>query len=464
MTSERLQRQLSLTDAVAIVAGSMIGSGIFLKASGIATLVPHPPLVILIWLFSGLLTLGGALVIAELGAMMPEAGGMYVYLRRAYGPFVGFLFGWSLLAVLQTGSIAGLAAGAVQGLEKLLPEIEPYRFPLAVALIVLLTGLNVLSVKSGARMQNVLTVAKVVGIGFLVLGAFFLGGASIGNFTPQAPLALNIGLLGAIGLCVTKALWAYDGWVNLGFMAGEMTKAQKNLPRAIGIGVGMVIVIYTLTNAAYHFVLPLAEVQGASSVAVNVAERLLGNKGILAMSVLTFVSMAGALNSSILSAPRAYYAMAQDGRFPEKIGAIHPTFKTPYIALIVQAVWSVVLLTKWGTFEKLTDNVVFVYWIFYAMGAAAVLRLRAKEPHTHRPYKALGYPWVPIVFIIAAGLLTVNNVYQAPRESAEALFLVLSGGVMYGLFGWLIGDKPQPSTDHIPYFDEDDAAEPEDLA
>lgn len=456
MTGERLQRQLSLTDAVAIVAGSMIGSGIFLKAGGIATLVPHPPLILLIWLVSGLLTLGGALVIAELGAMMPEAGGLYVYLRRAYGPFVGFLFGWSLLAVLQTGSIAGLAAGAVQGLETLLPEIEPYRFPLATALIVLLTGLNVLSVKSGARMQNVLTLAKVVGIGFLVLGAFFLGGASVGNFTPKEPLVLNIGLLGAIGLCMTKALWAYDGWVNLGFMAGEMNQAQKNLPRAIAIGIGMVIVIYTLTNAAYHFVLPLSDVQGAKSVAVNVAEKLLASKGVLAMSALTFISMAGALNSSILSAPRAYYAMAQDGRFPEKIGAVHPTFKTPYVALIIQAIWSVVLLTMWGTFERLTDNVVFVYWIFYALGAAAVLKMRAKEPHTHRPYQAVGYPLVPIVFIVAAGLLTVNNIYQAPWESAQAMGLVLSGAIFYWAFGAIVGDKPQPSTDHIPYYDEDD--------
>lgn len=434
MSDQRLLRQLTLVDAIAIVVGSMIGSGIFLKAAGIAELIPNPPIILLIWLAAGLLTLGGALVIAELGAMMPEAGGLYVYLRRAYGPFVGFLFGWSLLAVLQTGSIAGLAAGSVQGLEVLEPRIGEFRFALAAALILLLTGLNVLSVKSGARVQNILTLAKVLGIAVLVGGAFLLAGASTSNFAPQTPLAMNIGLLGAIGLCMTKALWAYDGWVNLGFMAGELKEPQRNLPRAIGSGIGLVIVVYIVTNAAYHFVLPMEVVQNSKSVAVDVAKKLMEQKGTLAMSILTFVSMAGALNSSILTAPRAYFAMAQDGKLPQQIGAIHPTFKTPYIALTVQALWAIALLSLWGTFETLTDNVVFVFWIFYALGAGAVLRLRAREPHTHRPYKVIGYPWVPIVFIIAASLPTANNVIQAPVQSAQALFLVASGAILYALF------------------------------
>ena len=456
MSEDRLQRRLTLTDAVAIVVGSMIGSGIFLKASEIATLVSHPPLILLIWVASGLLTLGGALVLAELGAMMPEAGGLYVYLRRAYGPFVGFLFGWSLLAVLQTGSIAGLAAGAMQSLEILEPRIEEFRFWIAAAMILILTALNVISVKSGARVQNVLTLAKVLGIGFLVVGAFLMAGASTSNFTPSQPLGLNLGLLGAIGLCMTKALWAYDGWVNLGFMAGELKEPQRNLPRAIAVGIGFVIVVYTITNAAYHFVLPMDVVQNSKSVAVDVARKLLGQPGTLAMSILTFVSMAGALNSSVLSAPRVYYAMAQDGKFPKKVGAIHPTFKTPYIALIVQAIWSIGLLYWWGKFSTLTDNVVFVFWIFYALGAGAVIRLRALEPHTHRPYKVIGYPWVPFVFIIAAVLLTANTLYQAPQQSAQALVLVLTGAVLYVVVGSR-GSEPEPPAKELPpYYDDED--------
>ena len=187
MSGERLQRSLTLVDAIAIVVGSMIGSGIFLKAAEIAPLVAHPPLIMVIWLASGLLTLGGALVVAELGAMMPEAGGLYIYLRRAYGPFVGFLFGWSLLAVLQTGSIAGLAAGAVLSLQALEPKIGEFQFVLATSLIVLLTGLNILSVRSGAKVQNILTLAKVLGIAFLVAGAFFMGGASTRTSLPPPP-------------------------------------------------------------------------------------------------------------------------------------------------------------------------------------------------------------------------------------------------------------------------------------
>lgn len=452
MSQERLERRLTLTDAIAIVVGSMIGSGIFLKASEIANIIPHPSLILLVWLASGLLTLGGALVVAELGAMMPEAGGLYVYLKRAYGPFVGFLFGWSLLAVLQTGSIAGLAAGAVQSLSALEPGIDAYRFPLAATLIVMLTGLNVLSVKSGARVQNILTLAKVLGIGILVAGAFLLGGGSTENFTPTSTQTLNLGLLGAIGLCMTKALWAYDGWVNLGFMAGELKSPQENLPKAIGMGIAFVISVYVVTNAAYHFVLPLDVVQNSKSVAVDVAKKLLGMKGTLVMAILTFVSMAGALNSSILSAPRAYYAMAQDGKFPEVIGTVHSTFKTPYVALILQGIWSIGLLSWWGTFERLTDNVVFVFWIFYALGAGAVLRMRAKEPHTHRPYRVIGYPWVPVVFLVAATLLTFNNISQAPKESAQALLLVLSGAIFYAIWSKVVpartvAEPPPPSND-----------------
>lgn len=432
--SDKLQRNLSLTDAVAIVVGSMIGSGIFLKASEIAEIIPNPPVILLVWLVAGLLTLGGALVMAELGAMMPDAGGLYVYLHRAYGPFIGFLFGWSLLAILQTGSIAGLAAGAMQSLSVLAPGIVGQEFWLAATLIAFLTTLNVVSLKSGARVQNILTLAKVLGIALLVGGALLLGGADTENFAPQASPFTGIALLGAIGLCVTKSLWAYDGWVNLGFVAGELKEPQRNLPRAIGIGVAFVVLVYLITNAAYHFVLPMEAVQNSPSVAVDVAKRLMGEPGTLALSILTFVSMVGALNSSVLSAPRVYYAMAQDGKFPSPLGLVHPKFKTPYVALIVQGLWSVALLAWWGKFSTLTDNVVFVFWTFYALGAGAVIRLRMVEPETPRPYRSVGYPFVPVIFIIAAICLTVNTLIQAPEQSAQALILVITGAVLYPLF------------------------------
>lgn len=435
MSDQRLQRSLTLNDAIAIVVGSMIGSGVFLKASAIAEILPSPWLILLVWLLSGLLTLGGALVMAELGAMMPEAGGLYLYLHRAYGPFLGFLFGWSLLAVLQTGSIAGMAAGSIQCLIVLKPGIEPYQTPLAALLIAGLTLLNLVSVKSGAKVQNILTVAKVLGIGLLVVGAFLLGGTSTTNFTSAHTQPLQtLGLLSAIGLCMTKALWAYDGWANVGFVTGELQEPQRNLPKAIALGVALVLIVYILINAVYHLVLPMSEVQSSKSVAVDVAKHLLGPKGTLAMTILTFISMAGALNSSVLSAPRVYYAMAIEGRFPKPLGWVHATFKTPYIALIVQGLWSIALLSHWGTFERLTDNVIFVFWIFYGLGAGAVLWLRKKEPLAERPYRSVGYPWVPIIFILAAILLTINTLLSSWTESREALLLVISGAIIYPFF------------------------------
>ncbi len=253
----KLLRSLRFVDAIGIVVGSMIGSGIFLKASGIAQVITSPALILIVWLTSGLLTLAGALVIAELGAMIPEPGGLYVYLHRAYGPFVGFVFGWSLLAVLQTGSIAGLAAGSVQTLQALFPDIKPYSFLFAAALIALLTIVNIVSTVGGAQVQNILTLAKVSGIGLLVAGAAFLEGGSAENLAAVEPVALNIGLLGAIGLCITKALWAYDGWINLSFVAGEVQEPQRNIPKAVGVGIAIVVSIYLATNAAYHYVLPL---------------------------------------------------------------------------------------------------------------------------------------------------------------------------------------------------------------
>lgn len=428
---EKLQRSLGLVDATSIVVGSMIGSGIFLKASGIAQLIASPALILVVWLVAGLLTLSGALVIAELGAMIPEAGGLYVYLHRAYGPFVGFVFGWSLLAVLQTGSIAGLAAGSVQSLLGFLPGLEAYAFPLSASLILLLTGINIVSAVGGAKVQNVLTLAKVLGIAFLVLGAAALPGGSVENLSAPAPLALNIGLIGALGLCITKALWAYDGWVNLSFVAGEVQNPQRNIPRAVGVGIAIVISVYLATNAAYHYVLPLEAVKESSSVAVSVATRLLGSPGTLAITVLTFVSMVGALNSSILSAPRVYYAMAVEKKFPSPFARVHPQFHTPYVALAIQGLWSIGLLVLWGTFEALTDNVVFIFWVFYGLGAGAVIIMRRKAPELPRPYRVVGYPFVPVIFILAASLLTANTLYQAPAQSAQALGLVLSGALLY---------------------------------
>ncbi|MBI3925916.1 MAG: amino acid permease [Armatimonadetes bacterium] len=431
---DQLPRRLNLVDAIAIVVGSMIGSGIFLKASEIAHLLPDPAIVVAVWVAAGALTLCGGLVMAELGAMYPHSGGLYVYLREAYGSFFAFVFGWSLLAILQTGSIAGMAAGAAQSLTVLWPEIEPVRTLLAAGLIVLLTLVNIASLKAGARVQNLLTSAKVLGILLLVGGAVAMGHTDTANFAPEGVQPAGAALIGAFGLCMIKALWAYDGWVNLSFVGGELREPQRNLPRAVGLGVVVVIMVYLATNVVYHLALPVSAVQASSSVAVEVAREMMGATGALALTILTFVSMAGALNSSILSAPRVYYAMALDRLFFPIVAAVHPRFATPYVALALQGAWSLALLVWWQNFSRITDNVIFIFWIFYALGALAVIILRHKRPDRERPYRAVGYPWLPVAFVAAALWLTLNNIWLDPANSAQALVLVASGALLYPLF------------------------------
>lgn len=433
MTQGELPRRLRWPDAAAIVVGSMIGSGIFLKASAIAKLLPDPRWVLAVWVISGLLTFFGALAFAELGAARPRAGGLYVYLHDAYGPLMGYLFGWSLLAVLQTGSIAGLAAGVAQTLSGLYDWSDATEIGVAGLLIVAVSLVHLVSTRAGANLQNLLTVTKCAGILVLMGGGFFLARGTLANLLPEAPQALPVGLAGAFGLAMVKALWAYDGWVNATFMAGEVKDPQRSLPRALLLGTGAVTVIYVLTNAAYHYALPVADVQAAKSVAVTVAERMAGLKAALAMAALTAISMAGTLNSSAMSGPRVYYAMARDGLFLPALGALHPRFRTPYVAVIVQCFWALALLAWWGTFERLTDNVVFVYFLFYALGAGAVLIERRRRPDRELPYRTPGYPVVPLIFVATAAWLTVNTLVQAPRDALQALGLLGLGLLLYPL-------------------------------
>lgn len=400
----------------------MIGSGIFLKASAIATLVPQPWMVLAVWVVAGALTFFGALSFAELGAARPRAGGLYVYLHEAYGPLVGYLFGWSLLAVLQTGSIAGLAAGVAQTLGGLWHWTPATELGVAGLLIVTVSAVHLVSVRAGADLQNLLTVTKCVGILALIGGGFFLARGSLANLSAPAPAGGLV--VGAFGLAMMKALWAYDGWVNATFLAGEVRDPQRSLPRALLLGTGTVTLIYVATNAAYHVALPVAEVQAAKSVAVAVAERLAGPAAALGMAVLTALSMAGTLNSSALSGPRVSFAMARDGLFLPALGVLHPRFRTPYVAILVQAVWSLGLLAWWGTFERLTDNVVFVYFLFYALGAAAVLVERRRRPDLERPYRTPGAPMVPLLFVATSLWLLGNTLVQSPGASLQALALL----------------------------------------
>jgi APA family basic amino acid/polyamine antiporter len=438
--SSELPRRLGAFDATTIVVGSMIGSGVFLKASAIAARLPDPRLIVLVWAVSGMLTFFGALSIAELGAMRPRSGGLYALLEEAFGKFVAFTFGWSLLAILQTGSIAGLAAGIVEralGAEFALGERESTLA--AGALVVAFSAINVVSVRVVAGVQNVLTVAKSLGLLALLLGGFVLAQGSAANLVPTGAGPGAESWTSAFGLAMVSSLWAYDGWINVSFVAGEVKAPQRNLPRALFVGTAVVTALYVLVNAAYHWALPLDVVRAAKNPSRELAMRFLGTGGAVAMTTLVTVSSLGTLNSSVLAGPRVFYAMAKDGLFFEPVGRVHPRFKTPHVAILLQCAWALVLLSRWKTFDALTDNVVFVFWVYYGLGVLAVLVLRRRLPDEPRAFRVPGYPFVPLVFVAGALFLTTNTLVDSLRHghgaALEALGLFALGALLYPVVG-----------------------------
>ncbi|NDD27593.1 MAG: amino acid permease [Proteobacteria bacterium] len=434
-----LPRSLGFFDTTTTVVGAIIGTGIFLKASAISQLLPNPWHVALLWAVAGALSLFGALVITELGGMYPHSGGLYLYLTEAFGPFVGFLFGWAMLALIQTGSLSGIAAGVMQATSTLLerfghaPLAADEQMIGAMDIVMLLTLINCVSVRAGASVQNFLTVLKSLGLVVLLAGIALGGKASTANWAAGPPNT-HLALGAAFGLAMIKALWVYDGWIDVSFIAGEVENPQRNLPRAMLFGMGFIIAIYVAINAGFHLLMPVADVQTSKTVAASAAGVLAGGGAVLAMSVVIVLSSLGGLNTSLLTGGRVYFAMAREGMFFSSVGAIHPRFLTPHVSLILQGIWSCGLLLAWSQFERITDNVIFCYWIFYALGGVAMMVLRVRRPHAERPYVCPGYPLVPIAFVLLSAALIVNTIIEQPVDSAQGLALLASGALLYPLF------------------------------
>jgi basic amino acid/polyamine antiporter, APA family len=431
----KLPESLTLVDATTIVVGSMIGSGIFLKASAMSKLLPHPGWLLLAWFLGGLLTLCGSLTLAEMAARFPKTGGLYVYIKEGYGPLAGYLFGWSLLAVMETGSIAAMAAGAAQTLDETLKwDSASARLWIGHSMIWSLTIVHCLSVRLGIGvLQNLFTGAKGLGILFVIFFGFTSHTGTLGHLDGVGALPPLVsstgGLISIMGLLVMKTLWAYDGWINATFVAGELKDSSRQLPKALIGGSLLVILLYLSTNCAYHFALSSPDLAANKSAAVAVARVSAGELAAWAIGLLTAFSMFGTLNGSIMSAPRVYFAMAADGLFIRQMSKIHPRFQTPYVSLLVQAAWSSVLLSQWGTFEDISDNVMFIYWIFYALGAAAIFRFSTKDATYVTPLR----PLTAGSFIIAATFLIVNSIYQKPESCLQGLALVGIGLILYPL-------------------------------
>lgn len=458
MTERRLElvRGLGSWASMAIVVGTMIGTGIFLKPAEMAREGRSVSIVFAAWIMGAILSLFGALSYAELGAMLPEAGGEYAYLRRGFGPVWGFLFGWMHSMVGRPASLASIGAGLMRFVSFLIPAvatplftvhiaipgvtnwIAPYDFvftwaqPLAVCWILFMTGINYLGVRLGGAVQVLLTAIKITSVAIVIGVAFFAPAGAPHAPDPLWPDASQslTSTLGAFLATLAAALWAYDGWEDLNLVGSELKNPERNFPRALVGGVAFVGVIYLLFSAACLKVLPFATVAVSSHIASDVVERVVGHGAALWITVAMAISALGSMNSSVLSGARVPYAMARDKIFFQIAGGIHPKFRTPGRALLFQGTLAG-LMALTGTFEELTNLFIFATWIFYGAAVLALIRLRRTEPNLPRPYRTAGYPWVPAIFVAGALALTVSEWLQRPARSTIGLLVIAAGLPFY---------------------------------
>ena len=426
----KLKRVLSLLDATMINAGGIIGSGIFMVPATVAMFTGSASLFFMVWIAGGIVSLFGALSVAELGAAMPRAGGQYVYLSEAYGPVWGYLYGWSAVAVINTASIAAVGVAFSEYLRFFFPITDVSIKGIAVATIVLLTIINILDVKSGARFQNLFTISKLGAIfGIIILGLVMEGGSNQ-NLSPFFSDQSFTELVGPLGLAMVSVLWTFDGWIFITYVAGEVKNPGRNIPLSLIFCMLIVVSIYLLLNYVLIYTLGFTGMNGSDLVVSDAASVFLGNKGAAIVTLIILISLIGANNGFVLTSARINYAMAKDKLFFYQASQIHPRFKSPSNALIIQCVWAS-LLTFTGTFNQLITYIIFASWIFYGMSAGAVIILRNKKPDMERPYKTPVYPWIPIIFILFAIFLTINTIMEAPRDAAIGAGIILAGLPMY---------------------------------
>ncbi len=435
MDASQLKKTIGLWPAVSIIIGSIIGSGVFMKPATMAAQTGSPLWMTAVWIIAGLFSLIGALIYAEVGAMLPETGGQYVYFKHMYGRFVAFLYGWAAFAVINTAAVAAISFVCSQYADYFLqlPRLDaiaehsvaihlPFLgnlYPLenigvkllAVSLITVLTVINYISVRAGSALQVVSTLVKMAVIVALILGILFSGKGDPGNFVhalhPKEGMGLLSGLVGAL----TGAFMAYDGWINITFVGGEINHPQKNIPRSLFIGVFACIVVYILVNQAYLYVLPVEKVAASGLVASDAISVALGATSGAIVAAMVVICTFGAINGNIMSCARVTYAMSIDKLFVNWTGREHPRFRTPGNALLLHGIWASMLVIS-GSFDMLADMFTFISWIAYLMGAVGIFILRKKMPHAARPYKAWGYPLLAALFISFAAFYVISTIWN----------------------------------------------------
>ena len=413
-----------------INVGGIIGSGIFMVPATVALYTTSSSLFFMVWILGGIISLFGALSVAELGAAMPRAGGQYVYLNEAYGPVWGYLYGWSAVAVINTASIAAVGVAFAEYLSFFTPLNSFDIKSVAIVSIVILTIINVIDVKSGARFQNWFTFTKIASIIIVILLGLFLDGGSTQNLSPFFNDQSFSSLVGPLGLAMVAVLWTFDGWIFITYVAGEVKNPGRNIPLSIIYCMIIIVSVYLALNYVLVFALGFDKMIGSELVMSDAASIFLGNQGGAIITIIILISLIGANNGFILTSARINYAMAKNKLFFKQAASIHPKYKSPSNALIIQCVWACIL-TFTGTFNQLITYIIFASWIFYGMSAGAVIILRVKKPELKRPYKTPLYPWIPIIFILFAIFLTINTIMEAPRDAGIGTILILAGLPFY---------------------------------
>ncbi len=431
-----LRKELSLFGLVMVAIGAAVGSGIFTTPATIAKALPSPNLIALVWTLGGIITLTGALTFAELGGMYPKAGGIYVYLREAYGELVAFLYGWTMLTVTTTASIAALAITFGYYIDSIYPLGYNGITIVAITAIVIVTFINLFGVKQSERFLTTLTSGKILGIIMLIGIGIWVAignhGAVLQASSLQASTPPNMST--AFATALIGVLFSYGGWQHTSFLAGETRNAEQRIPRAMIIGAFAIILIYLLANFAYFNILPIDKIENSKAIATDALSQVVGPMGGFLIAILIAVSTLGTISIYTLSTPRIYYAMAQDGLFMKQLAKLHPTYHTPANAILLQSIWAIVLLVLWGTFENLVKYVVFVDWIFFCLAAVAVFVLRSKQPNVERPYRTILYPFTPLIFISISVWFIVSTLIENPTQAIAGLVLLGAGIPLFYYF------------------------------
>lgn len=467
--SGHFQRAFGLWDAVSVVVGSMIGSGIFIVSAETSQQVGSPGWLLLCWVLAGAMTISAALCYSELAALFPQAGGQYVFLRKAYGPLAGFLYGWTLFTVIQCGTIAAVGVGFAKFFGVFLPVVSEKQvlFDLgfwkltsaqivSVVLISLLTMVNCRGIEAAKTIQTTFTAAKVFAVGAIIVSGFLAFNhfegiqPNLANFWAATNLQgqplEGTNLLMVIGLAMVGPLFACDAWNNITFAGEEVKDAEKVLPKSLAIGTAIVVTIYLLANIVYLLLLPLHGTEAGATlvergiqfakegrIGTAAAEMIFGQAGAYIMAGAIMISTFGCLNGLILSGARVYYAMAKDGVFFKRAAILDPKTNVPVFGLVIQGIWSG-LLAMSGKYSDLLEYVVFAALLFYVLTVAAVILLRAKQPDLHRPYKVPGYPVLPILYLVAAVAVMAGQIYLHPVFAGAGLLIILSGVPVFAIF------------------------------